>query len=82
MLDRTYCANYQECPIANLCERSSWPKGAPVLSMADFFEPFIGDEQNYKCEYFLCNCSRVKHLGSNRHGSYYKCTVCGEETES
>lgn len=75
MNDRTYCSNYQDCSLSDLCERASWPKGS-ILSMADFFE-----EQNYQCEAFLCNCSKTKFVGSNKHGNYGKCPVCGEEGE-
>jgi len=81
MLDRTYCANYQDCPIADLCERANWPKGASVLSMAEFFEPYIDDGQNYRCDFFLCNCSKTKYVGSNKYGNYGKCPVCGDEGE-
>ena len=33
------------------------------------------------CDDFYCNCSRVKFVGSSKHGNYYKCLVCGEEGE-
>lgn len=34
------------------------------------------------CNLFVCNCSKVKWIGSNKYGNYYKCLVCGEESES
>lgn len=34
------------------------------------------------CREFECNCSKIKFVGSNMHGNYYKCKICGEESES
>ena len=50
--------------------------------MAEFFEPFEEeDHEEYTCDFFLCNCSKTKFVGSNKYGNYGKCPVCGEEGE-
>ena len=77
--DITYCADFKDCPAYERCLRADWPVGS-TLSMADFWNA-CGDEDLGVCEHFICNCSDVKFIGSNRHGSYYKCRVCGEESE-
>jgi len=33
------------------------------------------------CSNFECSCSLMVYLGSNRHGNYGKCPVCGDEGE-
>jgi len=56
------------CPLADTCENYS--SGNELCQ----------DEKD-SCDEFECSCTRTTYLGSNCHGNYGKCKVCGAEGE-
>lgn len=57
------------CPAADTCDNYS------------MYDELCQEFEGSYCSKFECSCSRVKFLGSTRHGNYGKCPVCGEEGE-
>ena len=72
----TACTDSEDCPASDNCERPTYDQ-----RYGEDFWLESGDEEKGCCDNFICNCSEVRYIGSNKHGSYYKCKICGEEEE-
>ena len=69
----SYCLSKDNCDRAEDCKKADWL----IREDNEEYEEYEPES----CQEFECNCSQVRYIGSNKHGSYYRCSKCGVEEE-